>query len=249
MITRLLFKPAIAVLSLLLAACATPDPGTPAGQIVESPSRPAAGSVLTYATFNAYNNESRAIVRQSFAAQGSRIEGIDYELPSEGGFGLPRAQVVNRVLDAGGNIVRLERADGSSVTYEPALRVLPFPLRPGTRFSQQLTARESDGSPPRRVVVTGYVAGWETVTVPAGQFRALRVVRDSFLGDYAFHRTQTILKETDWYSPEAGAIVRSHQGSQFEDLNTGGDEGSADIRFGDWLRWELQSIGKAGAAG
>jgi hypothetical protein len=246
-------RSAIVALSLwvavVLGGCATPDPNTPAGEIVASPVSVPAGTVLTYSTFNAYNGEPRAIVRQTFGTGGSRIEGMDYETAGEGGFGITRPRTVNRVLDAQGSIVRLERADGSSVTYDPPLRALPFPLRPGTRFRQQVVARESDGSAPRKVIVAGYVTGWETVTVPAGQFRVLRIVRDSFLGDHQFYRTETIRQEVDWYSPEAGSVVRSFEDSRFQDMMSGGgDDGAHPVMNGDWLRWELQSVSRGGPA-
>jgi hypothetical protein len=241
---RRLSAAALAALVLSLSGCATgPDavPGT--SEVVASSGPRPVGSVLTYATFDAYNGQPRATVRQTFGPTGSRIDGMDYQIPPEGGFAIDRAIFVARVLDARGGIVRLERSDGSSVTYDPPLRALPFPLRPGARFRQTLTARESDGSPPRRVIVAGYVAGWETVKVPAGEYRALRVVRDTFLGDHAFHRTETMRSETDWFAPSIGALVRSEENSFVEDLQSGGGEyGGRQIFRGDWLRWELQSI-------
>ena len=111
-------------------------------------------------------------------------------------------------------------------------------------------ARESDGSPPRRVIVSGYVGGWETVKVPAGEFRALRVVRDSFLGDQRFYRTETTRKEVDWYAPSIGVVVRSVEDSVNEDLMSGGGESGGTLVFqGDRLRWELQSVSRKGSPG
>jgi hypothetical protein len=249
MLIRRCFAALFAALVLSSAGCAT-DPSSPAGEVVAAPAPLPAGSVLTYATFNAYNNERRATVRQVFNPAGSRIEGMDYQIPAENAFGINRTIFINRVLDAQGNIVRLERQDGSSVTFDPPMRTLPFPLRPGARFRQIVTARESDGSSPRRVVVTGYVAGWETVKVPAGEFRALRVVRDSYLGDQLFYRTETMRKEVDWYAPSVGAVVRSEEDSANADLMAGGgDSGSTLVYRGDWLRWELQSVARKGGPG
>jgi len=241
----------MAALVLSLAGCAAgPGASTQAGDSVAAPGAFPAGSVLTYATFNAYNGEPRATVRQVFGPAGSRVEGMDYQIPPEGGFAVDRPIFVNRVLDAQGSIVRLERSDGSSVTYDPPMRMMPSPLRPGERFRQTVTARESDGSPPRRVIVRAHVTGWETVKVPAGEFRALRVVRDSFLGDQAFHRTETTRKEIDWYAPSIGAVVRSQEDSFVEDLMSGGGEGGDTLVFqGDWLRWELQSVSRKGGPG
>ncbi len=239
---------ALAALVLATAGCAT-DPSAPAGEIIAAPSLPPSGSVLTYATFNDYNGEPRAAVRHVFDPSGSRVEGMDYQIPAEVAYGPNRAIFITRVLDTDGNVVRLERADGSSVAFDPPMRVLPFPLRPGARFRQTLTARESDGSPPRRVIVNGHVAGWETVKVPAGAFRTLRVVRDLFLGDDRFYRTETTRKEVDWYAPSLGAVVRSQEDSFNEDLMSGGGEaGGTLVMMGDRLRWELQSVERKGGA-
>jgi hypothetical protein len=175
---------------------------------------------------------------------------MDYQIPAENAFGPSRPIFVNRVLDVRGDLVRLERADGTSVAFEPPMRMLPFPLRPGERFRQVLVARESDGSSPRRVIVSGYVGGWETVKVPAGEFRALRVVRDSFLGDQRFYRTETTRKEVDWYAPSIGVVVRSVEDSFNEDLMSGGGEAGGTLVFqGDRLRWELQSVSRKGRPG
>jgi len=240
---------ALAVLVLACAGCAT-DASTPAGDAVAAPAGMPAGSELTYATFNAYNDEPRATVRQIYGSAGSRVEGMDYQIPAENAFGPSRPIFVNRVLDVRGDLVRLERADGTSVSFEPPMRMLPFPLRPGERFRQVLVARESDGSPPRRVIVSGYVGGWETVKVPAGEFRALRVVRDSFLGDQRFYRTETTRKEVDWYAPSIGVVVRSVEDSFNEDLMSGGGEAGGTLVFqGDRLRWELQSVSRKGRPG
>ncbi|MBC7780010.1 MAG: hypothetical protein H7125_07880 [Proteobacteria bacterium] len=84
------------------------------------------------------------------------------------------------------------------------------------------------------------VGGWENVKVPAGEFRALRVTRDLFLGDHEPHRTETRRVEIDWYSPQAGAIVRSTEDSEHQDLMMGrNDDGTPVNRKGDWLVWEL----------
>lgn len=236
-------RAAALALVLLSAGCATPDPTTPAGQPVLAPAVHAPGTAFVFRTFNAYNREPRATVTQRFDAHGSRVEGMDYQDAGLGGFGTPRAPIVNRVHNPAGDLVALERADGSRITYDPPLRVLPFPLQPGTRFSQRVTAHEP-GVPARRVVLSGRVGGWETVRVPAGEFRALRVVRDLWLGDFDFYKTETRRLEIDWYSPELGAVVRSSEDSVYTDILRGGRRfgGGVEMR-GDWLIWELEKRG------
>jgi hypothetical protein len=237
-----MFQPIRVVLLLTavawLAACATPDPATPAGQPVPAAAVHKPGTAFVYRTFNAYNGEPRATVTWRFEAGGSRIEGMDYQDAGLGGFGTPRAPIVTRVFDAAGDLVALERADGSRIGFEPPLRVLPFPLAPGMRFSQSVRAREK-GAPDRRVVLAGFVGRWETVRVPAGEFRALRVVRDFWLGDFDFYKTETRRMEIDWYAPDPGIVVRASEDSVYIDLLRGARRfGGVEMR-GDWLIWEL----------
>jgi hypothetical protein len=58
------------------------------------------------------------------------------------------------------------------------------------------------------VHVDGRVVGWETVRVPAGEFRALRVERRMRLGDWDQFRGETWRAETEWFVPEVGAPVK-----------------------------------------
>jgi hypothetical protein len=123
------------------------------------------------------------------------------------------------------------------------LRTLPFPLVPGQSIRQDVLARV-DGEPrPRRVVMIVRIGGWETVDVPAGRFRALRVTRDLWLGDFDFHRTETHRLEIDWYSPDAGAVVRSSEDSGHQDLMMGRSRfgGAPPARRGDWLIRDLDA--------
>jgi hypothetical protein len=46
------------------------------------------------------------------------------------------------------------------------------------------------------------VLGWETVKVPAGEFRAMKVERTMYLGDYETFRGITQRTETEWYAPD-----------------------------------------------
>jgi hypothetical protein len=98
-----------------------------------------------------------------------------------------------------------DRARG---TLSPALDVMPFPLEPGKRWSQTVQRRDAATGDLRDVHVDGRVIGWETVRVPAGEFRALRVERRMRLGDWDQFRGETWRAETEWFVPEVGAPVK-----------------------------------------
>ena len=241
-------RPLLAALAVALAAivsgCMTLQGGEP-GPTIDAGAPVQPGTELTYRTRNGYNNEPRAPAVRRFDASGSRLEGMAYEEAGSGGFGRPLAPLAAQQFDARGDLLAWERADGTRTTFDPPLRTLPFPLVPGQSVRQDVLARV-DGDPrPHRVIMVVRIGGWETVAVPAGRFRALRITRDLWLGDFEFHRTETRRLEIDWYAPDAGVVVRSSEDSGHQDLlmgrsRFGGNDG-ATARRGDWLIRELDA--------
>lgn len=222
------------------SGCMTLEGGEP-GPAVDAPASMRAGGELAYRTRNGYNGELRAPAVRRFDPNGSRLEGMAYEEAGNAGFGRPVALLVAQQFNAGGNLVAWERADGSRTTFDPPLRTLPFPLIPGQSIRQDVLARVDGELRPRRVVMIVRIGGWETVDAPAGRFRALRVTRDLWLGDFDFHRTETHRQEIDWYSPDAGAVVRASEDSGHQDLMMGRSRfgGGPPARRGDWLIRDL----------
>jgi len=223
----------------LASGCAALEPGIPGESVDERPVVEP-GTERVYRTLNGYNREQRSLATHRFSAEGSRLEGIDYDEAGSGGFGRPIARLIARQFNAEGHLTVLERADGSHTTFDPPLQVLPFPLVPRRHVRQDVFARDTGNPKPRRVIMITRVGRWETVTVPAGTFRALRVSRDLFMGDFEFHRTETQRREIDWYAPSAGAVVRASEDSEHQDLMIGRSPGGrASSRRGDWLIREL----------
>lgn len=85
---------------------------------------------------------------------------------------------------------------------------LSFPLAPGKTWSFKYSYNPQHS---RDVFVeqTASVVGWEEVSVPAGRFRALKVVHDGTYRaiDSAFPWSGTI-QEIYWYAPEARRVVK-----------------------------------------
>jgi hypothetical protein len=91
---------------------------------------------------------------------------------------------------------------------QPTFFQFDFPLKPGKSWHF-----EYPNDAPKRATNTverwGHVTGWESVTVPAGTFRALRIeikerrlwqAGDGVFPDHQFH--------TFWYAPEVKTFVR-----------------------------------------
>ncbi len=92
--------------------------------------------------------------------------------------------------------------------FRPHTGVFQFPLRIGDRHSINFdTLRPRETAVETRGTGTVAVVNWENVEVPAGKFRAIKVVADTLWqptnGSPAFLR-----KSTYWYSPEVRRWVK-----------------------------------------
>ena len=92
-----------------------------------------------------------------------------------------------------------DRARG---TMDPALQLMPFPLAEGKSWSQKVIRTDPVTNEKREMLVRGRVLGWETIRVPAGEFKAIKVERTMYLGDYDSFRGITQRTETEWYAPD-----------------------------------------------
>lgn len=111
------------------------------------------------------------------------------------------------------NSVTYEFIDASTLAfYDPKAEgrhiPLQFPLYPGKTWSFQYTYHPQ---PVLDLTIrqSGVVEGWESVTVPAGTFRALKVVHhgnyDAAMGGTSWPGH---IYETYWYAPDAKRVVK-----------------------------------------
>jgi hypothetical protein len=119
--------------------------------------------------------------------------------------------------------------------FENAIPLWPTQLRPGwsTTMRTQYMIPDSHETMPSQLTMRAQ--RWETITVPAGHFTALRYY--NFI-DFRFkmesERTAAIRQENIWFAPEIGRwVVRESRGVFREDLGTEVNESS--------YRWELMS--------
>ena len=94
-------------------------------------------------------------------------------------------------------LVEQRTSDGSTVRFNPPLRVFQWPLKVGSALSYMTTIETSQGAKiPTRV--TGNVVSYESVTVPAGTFMAFRTILS--LNGRRFLES--------WWAPETRTGVR-----------------------------------------
>jgi hypothetical protein len=110
----------------------------------------------------------------------------------------------------------LSASDGQQIEFQPPLQRFTFPLKPGDRW-------------PGHSVVTGQtfqltldvksdVMPWETVTVPAGQFAAIKVVGNETYSAGRNNKGESFTgtgTHTVWLTPAAKCLVQGVYKSSF----------------------------------
>jgi len=119
--------------------------------------------------------------------------------------------------------------------YETPIPLWPTQLRPGwqTHISTKYkTPTYQDGLAWEQ---TMKAHAWETISVPAGQFTALRYTNRIQFRNGDFARTDSVRQETLWFAPEVGRwVARESKGSYYL------DDSLMDQPFDEsGFRWEL----------
>jgi hypothetical protein len=114
--------------------------------------------------------------------------------------------------------------------FTPAFGRYAFPLTPGKTWTLDATAKNEDAGKRWRYQVNGKVANWEKITVPAGEFDALKIEVVAFYQGEGVGLTSGNgqLKETIWYAPAVNNFVRL----EYQDTNWQGVIFNRDL-------WEL----------
>jgi hypothetical protein len=214
------------VLAAALAGVALPV----AAQVAAPTLKP--GDTWTYRGIDNYNRQvTGTLTREvtSAAPGGIRVVSRDGGEATESLFRAP-GELASGVLG--------DRARG---TMEPAFQVAPFPLAEGKTWSQKVIRTDPATGERREMLVTGRVRGWETVKVPAGEFKALKVERTLYLGDYDSFRGITQRTETEWYAPDIRGAAKIVVFEEFCERRYGCPMGS--LMPGERATYELTSYG------
>ena len=97
-------------------------------------------------------------------------------------------------------------ADAPPTNWKKPLMWFKFPLAPGKTWAQNANWETPALDVKGTEEVRGKAIGWETVTVPAGKYKALRVeIRDRIVGTGGVYDLITL---TYWYVPDVNRFVR-----------------------------------------
>jgi hypothetical protein len=201
-------------LALLLAGCAAPLPTVP------PPGMPAAvpapeirvGDAWTYQVRDGFTGIARGEQRHEVIAVDSdriRVAGT-----VERGDGM-------QIYDHAWNWLRRPATNLQLFEYSPAYQAFAFPLEAGKRWRARLTAIDPADGRRFPVWIDGVVAGWERISVPGGEFDAVRVERAVYFEywEYAV-RGRSEISEVEWYAPLAKQSVRREMRSRYYRLIT-----------------------------
>jgi hypothetical protein len=100
--------------------------------------------------------------------------------------------------------------------YETPIPLWPTVLEPGwkTRISTDYKTPADQAARPWNQTMKAQA--WETITVPAGQFKALRFTNFIKFKHSDFSRTDSQRRETVWFAPEVGRwVARESQGTYY----------------------------------
>lgn len=151
-------------------------------------------------------------------------------------------RVDSAVYDAGWNGLEHPLPNLQRWSYAPAFPAYVYPLEPGKSWYTVVTATDPVTRQSYKVHTRGKVLGWERISVPAGQFDALKIQRQVFAGNSDSRKTQEEITETDWYVPALRRSARTQASSQHFDNSRGGGDGGGEYPHrvrGDWLTAEL----------
>jgi hypothetical protein len=230
-VTRRFFLLSSAALS---AGCAIGQPDADGrAQAAQNVRRPVAGQSWRYAKHDIYTHKvvdeqvDRVATVDGSVQIDSSYKSARKERPPPTGWGadllrkyiaqpqVHTGELPSEIQDPWGMVV-VDPHWGEVQVYEMPIPLWPAQLEPGwqSHFSTRYKTPADQGSLPWDQ--TMWAQAWETVTVPAGPFKALRFTNEIKFTDPDFERTASVRRETLWFAPEVGRwVARESRGSYY----------------------------------
>lgn len=179
-------------------------PGPPAGADLAQVPRPSirVGDTYVYESRDPDKPESGVSTRRTVTSTKGKVTLSTLNLDNK------KAKARSLYFDGEWNLIGTRSPDGSGRDYAPPLRYYDFPLYTGKTWTQSSTETDIKTGATRIHSLSGAVGDWETVSVPAGSFRGIRVTLETELVDPG---TNERIRGTDisWYVPEVRRSVKS----------------------------------------
>lgn len=160
------------------------------------------GDAWTYRITTTYADKSKPAVarvsRQTIASVSSNL--IEVSSMDEVG---SRTIETTWAWNADGDVVSRRARGQAGQFYRPPIRFHQWPAEAGQRWSSTFDTVMEDGRRLDRVELSFHAVGWETVSVPAGKFRALKSVGKSLRPNTAYSS-----EAVSWFAPDAKRRVK-----------------------------------------
>jgi hypothetical protein len=206
----------------------------------------AAGDAYVYRVLNGYNSEVRGTI--NYRVERSQLDLIEVAVTTAAAPGYPGLDSSRTEIYAtNGNWLRHALASHDQMRDFEFTRPLPVYVPPadaGSSWSARVDALEPVSGRRNSVRVDGKIAGNERITVPAGTFDTIKIVRRTYVGDWDGFLRETQIEDTDWYAPALGRPVKSDSKSSWQDLSRCTRGGCPWFR-GDWNIVELAEFNAA----
>lgn len=199
------------LLALLLAACASVDPGGAPGPPAEMPAF-RVGDRWVYEGRDGF----RAPVRwqETHEVVGVGPQGITVRIVAKGdGIDVQRTEQ----WIAPGLVERGAVFASETKTFDPPLMRYRYPLVAGMRWSQRVRDPAAPRGPYGPIDRYTTVGGYERITTPAGTFDTIRLRVLMRLDDETFWRTPTDCNHLVWYAPALGIAVREEREGEYRE--------------------------------
>ena len=192
----------------------------------------AAGDTYVYRISNGYNSEIRGKISYRVEkVERDRVEvSVTTDTPSAG-------QARTEIYTKDGDWLRHALVNHDQFRDYEFASALPV-YASGGSWSARIDAVDTATGKRNSVRVDGEVLGSERITVPAGTFDTIKIMRRVYAGDWDGFMRETHIVETDWYAPALGRPVRSESKSSWQDLSRCGRGGCPWFRS-DWNIFEL----------
>lgn len=119
--------------------------------------------------------------------------------------------------------------------FLPPYAAFPFPLSAGEDWTHHWQARHPATGETISIKSHSRARDWERVSVPAGEFDALKVVRHIYADDREWWKSPTHIVEIDWYAPQVNGLIKRIHDSEYHDYRKTRDS----LVRGERIRWEL----------
>jgi hypothetical protein len=128
---------------------------------------------------------------------------------------IPSGSLPSEVQDPWG-MVAVDPHWSQVQVYEAPIPLWPTQLQPGWQTHLSTNYKTPADEDPLPWDQTMKAIAWETVNVPAGQFKALRFTNFIKFTHSDFSRTDSVRRETVWFAPEVGRwIARESRGTYY----------------------------------